>query len=305
MTERPDDYAACRELLRAGSKSFFAASLALPGRVRLPATVVYAFLRSLDDEVDRDGADPSVVAEQRNRLLAAYAGKPRETPIDRAFSSVVREHALPRAVFDAMLEGFAWDTEGRRYATFDALVDYCIRVAGTVGVCMALLMDRRDREVLARACDLGIAMQLTNIARDVGEDARRGRVYLPLEWLEEAGVDVDSWLSHPVASPAIREVVERLLSAADMYYRRADPGIAALPFDARPAIRGARYIYSAIGDEIERAGFDSVSRRAVVSTARKGRLLLRALRASRSEDREITQTATRGAAFLLDAVGGR
>jgi phytoene synthase len=291
---------ACRSLLKNGSKSFYAASLSLPARVRVPATVVYAFCRILDDEVDEEGASPSVVDALRARLADAYAGRPHAHPVDRAFSIVVRDRDLPKIVFDALLEGFEWDLAGRRYTTIDALLDYCVRVAGTVGVAMSLLMGRREPQVLARACDLGIAMQLTNIARDVGHDARQGRVYLPLEWLEEAKVDVDALLAHPEASAGLRDVVRRTLDLADAYYLRADPGIGALPLDCRPAIRAARRIYAAIGREVRAQDHDSVTRRASVPTPDKLRLLLRSLAPSRSELRSLAQPETPGARFLVE-----
>jgi 15-cis-phytoene synthase len=134
----------------------------------------------------------------------------------------------------------------------------------------------RDAEALARACDLGVAMQLTNIARDVGEDARAGRLYLPRQWLQEAGVDPEAWLRDPRFSPAIAAVVERLLAAADKLYQRAEHGIAALPRDCRPAIRAARLVYAEIGEQLRRDGLDSVNRRVVVSKQRKLSLMARA-----------------------------
>jgi phytoene synthase len=270
--------------------------------VRVPATVVYAFCLLVDQEVERNEARPEVAQELSMRLEAAYRGEPFDHAVDRAFSGVVRAHEIPRVVFEAMLEGFAWDAAGRRYATLDALLDYCVRVAGSFGVCMSALMDRRTREALERACDLGIAIELTSIARDVGEDARRGRVYLPIEWLEDAGVDVDTWLTHPRATRELRGVVRRLLSTADAHYLRADPGIGGLPFDCRPAVRAARYIYSAVSDEIERSDFDSVTRRVTVSSSRKARLIARALRPSRNERRNLAQAPLPAARFLLDAV---
>ena len=107
----------------------------------------------------------------------------------------------PAALPEALLEGLAWDAEGRSYETLDDLFDYAARVAGTVGVMMTLIMGVRSPEALARACDLGVAMQLTNIARDVGEDARMGRIYLPRQWLREAGVDAEAFLADPQARP--------------------------------------------------------------------------------------------------------
>jgi phytoene synthase len=130
---------------------------------------------------------------------------------------------------------------------------------------------------VARACDLGCAMQLTNIARDVGEDARAGRLYLPMEWMREAGVDPDQWLANPVFTPAIASIVKRLIDTADALYDRATLGIENLPKSCRPGIFAARALYAEIGREVERSGMDSVSSRAVVSTGRKLAVLARML----------------------------
>ena len=263
------DLRACRALMRGGSKTFFAASLLLPPRVRAPATALYAFCRLADDAIDH-GADP--VAEMhalQARLDAIYQGRPGPEDADRALAQVVHAFAVPRALLDALLEGFLWDTQGRRYHTLSDVMAYGARVAGTVGAMMALVMETRSPAALARACELGVAMQLTNIARDVGEDARNGRLYLPRDWLAQAGVDADAWLREPRFTPAIAGVVRRLLDEADQLYRRSTYGIAELPRDCRPAINAARKVYAEIGHQLSRDGLDSVSRRAVVSGRRK------------------------------------
>jgi phytoene synthase len=179
-----------------------------------------------------------------------------------------------------LLEGFLWDANGRGYETLEEVHDYAARVAGTVGAMMALVMGVRDEAALSRACDLGVAMQLTNIARDVGEDARNGRLYLPRQWLRDAGIDPQAWLAAPNFDPAIAAIVQRLLDAADALYRRAEHGIAGLPRDCRPAIHAARLVYAEIGREIERNGLDCISRRAVVSGRRKLALIARAAMAA-------------------------
>ncbi len=272
------DLAACRAQLRDGSRTFLAASRLLPRAVRDPACALYAFCRTADDAVDLDAVDElAAVARLRTRLARLYAGQPEPTPADRAFARVVARHAMPRELPEALLDGFEWDARGRRYETIEALHDYAARVAGTVGAMMAVLMGRRSPEALARACDLGVAMQLSNIARDVGEDARRGRVYLPLAWLREAGVDPDAWLAEPVFDARIAAVVRRLLRHADTLYDRVDAGIALLPPGCRPGIQAARVLYAEIGREVERRGCDSVSQRAVVPGRRKAALLARAL----------------------------
>ncbi len=271
------DLAACRELLRRGSKSFAAASLLLPRRVRDPTTVLYGFCRVADDLVDR-GDDRGAVAGLRRRLSQVYAGTPADSPVDRALARTVREHAIPRALLEALVEGFAWDAEGRRYQTLSDLTAYAVRVAGTVGAMMTLLMGTRAPEALARACDLGVAMQLTNIARDVGEDARGGRLYLPLAWLDEAGVDARAFLAEPRPSPAL---AWRWSSASSVtrrvFYARAELGIPLLPADCRSAIRAASLIYADIRRVLARRGFDAVSGRAAVSRRRKLWLVVRAL----------------------------
>ncbi|GAC1620491.1 MAG: phytoene/squalene synthase family protein [Nevskia sp.] len=302
--EREADLAACRALLRQGSRSFFAASLLLPASVRDPACALYAFCRLADDAVDYcgDGGEvESVVAQLRERLTLVYAGFPASIPADRALADVVRDYGIPRALLDALIEGFEWDATARRYEDLSALHAYAARVAGAVGAMMALLMGVRDPDALARACDLGAAMQLTNIARDIGEDARAGRLYLPQSWLREAGIDAEAWLANPVFDAALASVVRRLLAAADDLYERVDAGIAGLPSDCRPGIEAARRLYAEIGRQVERNGLDSVSCRAVVPAARKLRLLLGAFR-PRVKAAGPAPAALPEAGFLIAAV---
>lgn len=300
---RVKDLAACRALLRGGSKSFYAASYFLPRRVREPATALYAFCRIADDIVDLGGGGDAALDGLRRRLEDAYAGRPHPHAADRAFADVIERFAIPRVLPEALIEGFAWDNAHRVYETLDELLDYGARVAGTVGGMMCWLMGRRDAATLARACDLGIAMQLTNIVRDIGEDARAGRLYLPRAMLRERGVDPQRWLAAPSHEPAIAEVARELLAVADDFYARADSGIGRLPPDCRPGITAARLLYAEIGREVERRALDSVSRRAVVPGARKAQLLAAALRS-------LTQTApwehrepTAATRFLISCAG--
>jgi phytoene synthase len=269
------DLDACRALMRGGSKSFFLASLALPPRVRTPATALYAFCRVADDAIDTSTEPARALDTLRGRLDAVYAGAPGPEIADRALAEVVADKALPRTLLDALLEGFAWDAEGRRYETIEDLHAYGARVAGTVGAMMALVMETRDARALARACELGVAMQLTNIARDVGEDARNGRLYLPLAWLREAGIDPEAWLAAPTFDARVATVVARVLAEAERLYARAECGVADLPRDCRPAIHAARLVYAEIGHALAASGLDSVHRRAIVGSGRKLALLLR------------------------------
>ncbi len=296
------DLAVCRARLGNGSRTFLAASLLLPRAVRDPACALYAFCREADDAVDNHGAAGGAVLALHRRLDAVYAGTAQATAVDRAFGDVVRRYAIPRALPAALIEGFEWDAEGRRYETLDELHGYAARVAGTVGVMMALLMGVRSSAALARACDLGVAMQLSNIARDVGEDARMGRLYLPQRWLREAGIDPDAWLARPRHTPALGSVVARLLAAADALYARVDAGVAELPLAMRPGINAARFLYAAIGHEVARRGLDSVQQRAVVGRARKAGLLFAALLACRPSGAHRVAPALPAAQFLIDAV---
>lgn len=296
------DLQACRQLLADGSRSFQAASWLLPARIHEPATALYAFCRVADDLID-NGTDREAALQQlRHRLALAYAGTPADYAADRAFAAVVAAHRIPRTIPEALLEGFEWDADGRQYQTLGDLDAYAARVAGTVGVMMALLMGQRDRAVLARACDLGVAMQLTNIARDVGEDARAGRLYLPTQWLQQAGIDPQQWLQQPVFSPQLGQVIARVLLEADLLYARAAVGIGWLPRVCQPGMHAARLLYAEIGREVQRRHLDSVASRAHVGTGRKVQLLARAslwaLRGRRALDSHVLEQVR----FLVDAV---
>ena len=264
------DLSACVALMRSGSRSFFAASRLLPARVRASAIALYAFCRVADDMVDggKYGLNRAM-ALLSGRLDAIYAGQPQDHVEDRALAVVVQRHGLPRALLDALLDGFAWDAEGRCYDSLEDVHDYGARVAGSVGAMMCWIMGVRHPQALSRACELGVAMQLTNIARDVGEDARNGRLYLPRQWLRAAGIEPQAWLLQPVCSPALQSVVERLLQEADRLYAQATAGVGMLPRDCRSAILAARLIYAEIGQQLRRDGLDPVARRAVVPTSRK------------------------------------
>lgn len=296
------DSAACRALLREGSRTFHAAAYLLPARVREPACALYAFCRVADDAIDGAGSDAAALAHLHARVDAIYAGRPLAYRTDRAFADVVARFAIPRALPDALLEGFAWDQAGRQYEDIAALRAYAARVAGTVGAMMALLMGAHSRVAVARACDLGVAMQLSNIARDVGEDARNGRLYLPHDWLREAGIDPQTWLDHPHHSPALGSVVQRLLATADALYARVGDGVAMLPRGCRPGINAARMLYAEIGHEVSRRAGDGVSRRAVVTPRRKLRVLGRALTTRTVPAKVPTAPPLPETRFLVDAV---
>jgi len=265
----PADMAHCREAIRTGSLSFHAASKLLPARVRDPALALYAFCRLADDAVDDTDDKAPAVLGLRDRLDLVYEGRPRNTPADRAFAAVVEDFQMPRALPEALLEGLAWDAVGRRYDTLSGVLDYSARVAAAVGAMMCVLMRVRSADALARACDMGLAMQLTNIARDVGEDARAGRLYLPLHWLDEVKVTPVSFLADPRPTPQVRMLIRRLLAEADRLYTRSEAGVPALPLACRPGIYAARHVYAGIGTAVARGGYDSITRRARTNARQK------------------------------------
>ncbi len=237
--------------------------------MRDPALALYAFCRLADDEVDEGTEKGRAVLALRDRLDLAYRGRPRNAPEDRAFAALVEDFDMPRALPEALLEGLAWDATGRQYRTLSGVFDYSARVAAAVGAMMCVLMRVRDADALARACDLGLAMQLTNIARDVGEDARAGRLYLPLEWMQAEGVEPAAFLRDPRPDPRVARMVRQLLAEAESLYFRSEAGVATLPADCRPGIFAARRIYAGIGAAVARNRFDSVSRRARTGRGQK------------------------------------
>jgi phytoene synthase len=274
-----EDEKACSAAIRRGSKSFHLASLMLPSPTRQAARSLYAFCRHSDDLIDAPRSGLPALERLRQRLDQIYAGDPAPIACDRAFARAVHDHAIPKPVVDALLDGFAMDLDGRRYQSLDELKTYATCVAASVGLMMAAVMGVSDRFALARAADLGLAMQLTNIARDVGEDARNGRLYLPLDWLIERGIDPEVFLRAPRFSSALGDVIRQLLQEAEHHYRLGHAGIESLPATCRHAIRTAALVYEDIGASIAANGFDSVSQRARTTLARKLALLVSARRA--------------------------
>jgi phytoene synthase len=296
----PADRAACREAIRQGSRSFHLAGKLLPVEIREPAYAVYAFCRMADDLVDGADAAPDAIGEVARALDRVYRGRPRATYVERAFADAVRDHAIPRDVPEALVEGLAWDAEGRRYETMSELRAYAVRVAGSVGVMMSLVMDRREPHVLARACDLGIAMQLSNICRDVGEDARAGRVYLPADALADAGITASEVIGMDKSGPGLRGVVEAILAEAERHYTLAGAGIAELPRGARLGINASRLLYREIGRMVGR-GVDPITTRAVVPGRRKLALLTAAAELPRHDPGALAAPCPAEAVHLVEA----
>ncbi|HET9624952.1 MAG TPA: phytoene/squalene synthase family protein [Kofleriaceae bacterium] len=275
-----DARAACRDSLATGSKSFALAARLLSPRLADHAAALYAWCRRADDAVDLvpPAEAPAAVARLRDELARCYRGERFDEPALVALQAVIRDTRLPRAYPEALLDGLAMDAAATAYATLDELYLYCYRVAGVVGLMMSHVFGVRDDRALRQAVHLGIAMQLTNVCRDVAEDWQRGRLYLPDDVL--GGPALRAQLGGPraaLAAPAVARAIDRLLAIADVLYRSGDRGIPALPWRAGLAVRAARAIYARIGRELRRRGCDPLAGRAVVPAWRKALLAAAAL----------------------------
>lgn len=298
-----EDFEYCRRLIITGSRSFHSASQLLPRTLRRDVYALYAFCRTSDDLVDAEDAGEQGIRTLRERLDLIFSGRPMDSKIDRALADVVIRHGLPYQPIAALIEGMEWDTQGFSCDTLEDVFAYSTRVAGSVGAMMAVLMGARSRSHLDRACDLGIAMQITNIVRDIGEDARNGRLYIPRAWFRDAGLDADAWLKSPRWTPLIAAFARRLLTEADRLYFRSEAGIAALPIRCRPAILSARLIYSDIGGAISANDYDSVTARARVSGLRKIlRLAEACLRSLTLSKESVAEPGVAQAAYLVDEI---
>jgi len=275
--ETPEVQAAiahCRWMIDVGSKSFSLAARIFAPETRTAAFLLYGWCRYCDDRVDQ-GADQrqdldaaAQLCGIRERTRLALAGEAQTDPVFIAFRYLVQRYAIPDHYPTELLAGMAMDVQGQRYETLNELLLYCYRVAGTVGLMMTHVMGVSDEKALGHAADLGIAMQLTNIARDVIEDGGRGRTYLPLGWLDEAGIP----RAEPTA-PQHREklarVVCRLLDEAEKYYRSGDRGLCYLAFRSACAVAAARAVYAEIGSLVRIRGAHAWDRRAFVPRGRK------------------------------------
>ncbi len=278
----------CERTFQAGSKSFsFAAGFFRP-ELREAASFVYAWCRHCDDQID-DCPDAELglqrLAELRAKTHDAFLGKVTDGPdraVFEAFSRVVRRHGIPEIHALELLDGMEMDLRGTAYENVSDLRRYCYCVAGTVGLMMAHVMGVSRKRALWNAAELGIAMQMTNISRDVLDDAALGRVYLPLEWLREKGVGTaPAAVADAANRERVAEVTRRLVREAEACYRNGNAGLKFLPWRASLAIGAASYIYRAIGWKVVLRGPAAWDTRTVVSKPFKVVLsLLGFLRAS-------------------------
>jgi phytoene synthase len=263
-------------------KSFSLAGKLLPEPVRLDAAALYAWCRRADDAVDlaAPGTAGAALAGVERELERVYAGSVEGDAELAAFQTVVARREIPELYPRELLSGMRMDVEGRSYRSLEELLFYCYRAAGVVGLMMCHVLGVRDERALRHAAHLGIAMQLTNIVRDVLEDWGRGRVYLPLDLLARAGApSLEGAIGGDLPASARRpmaEVRRELLRVADRFYASGDAGLRYLDSRSALAIRAARLLYAEIGREVARSNHDVLAGRAVVSSLRKLGLLVRA-----------------------------
>ena len=275
--------------IKKGSKSFALASRVLPPVLRDDASMLYAWCRFCDDVIDGQEmghgqiADYKVGQEERLEELrrdtrAALAGEPTDNPIYAGLARVFKTHDIPHIHAEELLKGFEMDAEDRVYKTVDDILDYSYHVAGVVGVMMAYIMGVRDAATLDRASDLGLAFQLTNIARDVIDDAQADRIFVPQDLLLKHGAPIEAAsLAQAEHWPAAHKAACEQLDIAEGYYKSAKVGIKELPFRCAWAICAALKVYREIGETLRARGPNAWQQRVSASTGRKLWLALSAV----------------------------
>lgn len=281
-------HAYCRRRARRNAKSFYFASIALPREKKRAAYAVYAFCRYADDLVDKAGAGKGVDAalvrlgDDFDEIMRQPVGR---LPFAPAFAWAVRRYGLEKTPFLLLLKGVAMDLGPVRIADWAALRDYCYHVASVVGLIMARIFELRDERGREHAIELGIAMQLTNIIRDVGEDFRLGRVYLPADELAAHGVTDDD-LTRASASDPLKTLLGVQIARAREYYDRSEAGIPLLADDgSQLTVWLMRHVYAGILDEVEAIDYGVTQQRASTSFSRKLALAGRAWRDCRRSRR--------------------
>jgi len=268
-------YAHCERVARSRAKNFYYSFLLLPRPKRLAMCAVYAFMRECDDRSDGPGASPERVQQWREELAAALEGSAPGNPVWPAFVDTARRYLIPAEYFHEMIDGVASDFEPRVIANFDDLYRYCYRVASVVGLTIIHIFGFEDPRALDLAEKCGVAFQLTNILRDVREDAAAGRVYLPTEDLDRFGVR-SAELNQTVLNAPIRALLEFELGRARAYYEQSRPRLQMVHRDSRHALWALMEIYRRLLDRIDRQGYPVLERRVSLPVREKAAIVLRA-----------------------------
>ncbi|HSP68156.1 MAG TPA: presqualene diphosphate synthase HpnD [Bryobacteraceae bacterium] len=271
-----ESYAYCERVARAQAKNFYYSFLLLSRPQRQAMCAIYAFMRYCDDLSDaEDVADrPAAIAGWQKDLDAALSGRPSQHPLWPAFSDSVQRYGIPHQYFHDMIQGVSSDLEPRRIQTFQELYDYCYHVASVVGLTIVHIFGFENPDALRLAERCGVAFQLTNILRDVREDAEHGRVYLPAEDLERFGVKTED-LAGPDLSPALRNLLAFEADRARAYYREAQPLINLVDRRSRASLKALIGIYARLLQRISDSGYDVLGERVRVPAWEKLWILAR------------------------------
>ncbi len=270
-------YAWCRRLTRRRARNFYYSFWLLPAPQRDAVCAIYAFMRRCDDLTDEPSADAAAALEAwRRDLDRALDGAHPPGLLWPAFCDAVRRHGIPRRYFYEMLEGVAGDLRPRRIRTFEELYRYCYQVASVAGLSLVHVLGFQSPKALELAERCGVAFQLTNILRDVREDALRGRIYLPAEDMAACGARDEDLLAGK-RTPELVAVLARQAARARAYYREAEPLVGMVGPEGRPALRALIEIYRRLLDRIERSGFDVMARRVRLPVWEKSWVVARAM----------------------------
>lgn len=256
-------YRYCNELTAIHSKSFFMASGLLNGRKRRAIRALYAFCRTTDDIIDHPGPDQGKQLRQWREHALSYCPRTND-PVPVAWAHTRREFRIPTSYARQLIDGVAQDISINRYQSFPELADYCYGVASTVGLMSMHIIGFSDEEAIRYAVKLGVALQLTNILRDVAEDWARGRIYLPQAELREFGVTADH-INRGIVDDAWRKFMQFQIDRTRYIYAEAWPGLAMLHPSGRLAVAAAASFYKDILKDIERRNYDVFSERAFIS----------------------------------------
>lgn len=265
-------YERCRQIARSEARNFYYGFVFLPGPRRAGIYAAYAFSRRCDDSVDGDEPLEYKLAElerRREELARCYAGDPpRDDAVLVALADAVRRFAIPREHLEHLLEGVEWDLRIARYPDFAALEDYCDRVAGAVGLVSLHVFGFTDPDAPAYARELGVALQLVNIMRDVAEDAGRGRIYLPQDELRAHGVSEEEVLAG-AAGARFHALMREQGARAHRYFARGERLLPLLDRRARLCVAMLAGLYKEILATIEARDYDVFGERVTLSTGRK------------------------------------
>jgi phytoene synthase len=275
MTALEASYAHCRAVAKSRAKNFYYSFVLLEPDQKNAMCAVYAFMRYCDDLSDEPGATRTAMDRWRQALEDALAGRPDSNLAWPAFLDTVARYRIPHRYFHEMIDGVASDLEPRAIQTFDELYAYCYRVASVVGLTTIHIFGFTSPEALPLAEKCGIAFQLTNILRDVREDAGLGRVYLPAEDLERFGVAAED-LKSARKTERFGELMEFEIDRARRYYRESAPLMRMIGPKARPSLWALIAIYSGLLERIAQSHYDVLARRISLSTAEKMWIVLRA-----------------------------